>query len=270
MFKLNKIGSSLMDSTNNIITKSDYSAASLFSGNSLLWQWINKLQDAKSINDVKVNCQTVLEQIGVQFFKYSWYGQSALGNKEFSFYTCPPAWLEKYMQEGYSEIDPKVRHCKHKITPMLWSKDHPIETNDEKVKEFWTDSYDYGLTKGITIPIRGVRNGFGMLCTSFDPEIRHTNDILHTLPTLQIMAPYIHETIENLVNKTIPIPDLTNRELECLKWAVNGKTAWETAQILKITERTAIFHLQNSTKKLAANNKYHAISKAIAYGIITI
>lgn len=261
-----------MSSASNVINISEAgnSATSSVIENSRLWQYISSLQGAESINDIKDVCQIAFEQIGIQFFKYSRHDQSNLTNNEFSFYTCPTIWLSRYSLEGYSDIDPRLRHCKQKITPMLWTEDRPPETYDEKEKRFWSDSYDYGLAKGITIPIRGVRNGFSMLCTSFFPEMDNSEDISHTLPTLQMMTPYIHEAVERVMNKTIPTPNLTNRELECLRWAVNGKTAWETAQILKVAERTAIFHLQNATKKLDATNKHHAISKAIALGLVAI
>ena len=62
--------------------------------------------------------------------------------------------------------------------------------------------------------------------------------------------------------------DLSEREIECLKWAGEGKTAWEIAMILEISERTVVFHLSNATKKLAASTRQHAISKALLRGIL--
>jgi DNA-binding CsgD family transcriptional regulator len=74
------------------------------------------------------------------------------------------------------------------------------------------------------------------------------------------MTPEIFE-----LNKT----DLTDREKECLLWAAEGKTSWETAQILHISERTVIFHLQNATRKLNAANRQNAIARAVVMGLIT-
>jgi DNA-binding CsgD family transcriptional regulator len=39
---------------------------------------------------------------------------------------------------------------------------------------------------------------------------------------------------------------LTPRELECLRWTMEGKTAWEVGTILSISERTAVLHLNNA------------------------
>jgi DNA-binding NarL/FixJ family response regulator len=43
---------------------------------------------------------------------------------------------------------------------------------------------------------------------------------------------------------TCDIPLLTPREKECLRWTMDGKTAWELGKILGITEQTAVRHLK--------------------------
>jgi len=61
---------------------------------------------------------------------------------------------------------------------------------------------------------------------------------------------------------------LTKRERECLIWCAEGKTSWETAQILGITERTVIFHLRNVSGKLGVTNRQQAVARAAVRGII--
>lgn len=63
--------------------------------------------------------------------------------------------------------------------------------------------------------------------------------------------------------------ELTDREKECLYWAAEGKTSWETAKILQISKRTVVFHLQNASRKLNAANRQNAIARAVVLGLIT-
>ncbi|RCN56184.1 helix-turn-helix domain-containing protein [Acidiferrobacter thiooxydans] len=49
---------------------------------------------------------------------------------------------------------------------------------------------------------------------------------------------------------------------------LKGKTSWEIAKLLGITERTTIFHLNNTTKKLGAINWQHAVAKALMLNIV--
>ena len=65
-----------------------------------------------------------------------------------------------------------------------------------------------------------------------------------------------------------PLP-LTRREKECLRLAAHGMMAREIGQLLKISERTCIFHLQNATRKLGAYNLQAAIGEARKTGTPT-
>ena len=61
---------------------------------------------------------------------------------------------------------------------------------------------------------------------------------------------------------------LSARESECLRWASIGKTSWETACILGVSERTVNFHLGNTFAKLNVNNKQAAVAQAILQALI--
>lgn len=61
---------------------------------------------------------------------------------------------------------------------------------------------------------------------------------------------------------------LTRREQECLRLAAQGRTIQEIGQLLNISERTCIFHLQNATHKLGVHNLQAAIGEASSPGPI--
>ena len=63
-------------------------------------------------------------------------------------------------------------------------------------------------------------------------------------------------------------PALTPRELEALRWTMEGKTAWEVGAILGISERTAVLHVNNAMHKLGCVNKHQAVLKALRLGLI--
>jgi DNA-binding CsgD family transcriptional regulator len=63
--------------------------------------------------------------------------------------------------------------------------------------------------------------------------------------------------------------ELTARESEVLKWASIGKTCWEIAKILHISERTVKFHFGNAFAKLDVVNRSQAVAKALGLGLIS-
>ena len=64
------------------------------------------------------------------------------------------------------------------------------------------------------------------------------------------------------------LPALTPREIEAMRWTMEGKTAWEVGAILRISERTAVLHINNAMHKLKCANKHQAVLKAIRLGVI--
>ncbi len=61
---------------------------------------------------------------------------------------------------------------------------------------------------------------------------------------------------------------ITQREKQCLQWASEGKTSWEIAQILNISERTVNFHLANCITKTGSKNRQQAIVKCVLQQVI--
>jgi DNA-binding CsgD family transcriptional regulator len=61
---------------------------------------------------------------------------------------------------------------------------------------------------------------------------------------------------------------LSGRELEVLKWAAEGKSMQDTAQILSISEHSVRTYLQNCQRKLKGANKLHTVVQALRIGVI--
>jgi DNA-binding CsgD family transcriptional regulator len=74
----------------------------------------------------------------------------------------------------------------------------------------------------------------------------------------------IIETFEPNVEPSM----LTGREREVLGWVVQGKSAWEIGEILKIKKRTVDEHVQRATRKLGAANRTQAAAIAIRDRIV--
>jgi DNA-binding CsgD family transcriptional regulator len=63
---------------------------------------------------------------------------------------------------------------------------------------------------------------------------------------------------------------LSFREIECLKWIARGKSSWEIARVLDISQNTVRFHTRNVLKKLNAANRVIAVVASIRAGLIAI
>ncbi|HEY9273060.1 helix-turn-helix domain-containing protein [Achromobacter sp.] len=64
------------------------------------------------------------------------------------------------------------------------------------------------------------------------------------------------------------IKPLSERQASCLHWAAMGKTSWETARILGVSESTVNFHLCNACDKLGVRGRRAAVVAALRLGLI--
>lgn len=66
----------------------------------------------------------------------------------------------------------------------------------------------------------------------------------------------------------LPPKPLSARELACLHWAAAGKTSWETALILGLSEHTVNFHLKKACGKLGVRTRRAAVAAALRQGLL--
>lgn len=186
----------------------------------------------------------------------------------------PDAWRDHYQACGYLTVDPAVQHCTRSIRPLIWQDLRLDPKMDEKPFTVMQEAREFGLVSGASLSIRGSRGELGVLSFSSERTPQQTrSEIDSAIPDLYLLSAYVHEAVGRLVSQgSLPFnrPELTAREHECLLWAAEGKTSWEIARILGISERTAIFHLQNAARRLNASSRQQAVALAVSQGLISL
>ncbi|MBL4907143.1 MAG: LuxR family transcriptional regulator [Sneathiella sp.] len=183
--------------------------------------------------------------------------------------TYSEEWVSHYFLMDYKYIDPVLSAGNTKLLPFNWCQ---IPERLPGTKKFFGTASDFGISnQGMTVPIRGADGEVCMFsvnadynckdwdkyCKEIEADLIHIALLFHTL-AMPIFCPKISSQIR----------DLSRREKETLFWAAKGKTAWETAQILGLTERTVSFYSTAASKKLNAVSKTHAVAKALKARII--
>jgi DNA-binding CsgD family transcriptional regulator len=185
--------------------------------------------------------------------------------------TNRPDWGRRYVDENYSKNDPIARECLTSRLPIRWTEAFMANVRTTGEAQMMEDAWENGIRQGFTVPIHGPKGEFGCLmlsCNENEKEFERLTDEFQY--DLQIMAHYFHDAVQKALRKKVPLPvPLTSREVEILKWTVDGKTAWEIGQILNISERTVNFHLRNIMGKFGVHNKTHAAAKAVNLGLFS-
>jgi DNA-binding CsgD family transcriptional regulator len=61
---------------------------------------------------------------------------------------------------------------------------------------------------------------------------------------------------------------VSGRESQVLRWVAAGKSDWEIGMILRISEKTVNFHVQNAKRKLGVGTRIQAVVAAMREGLI--
>lgn len=189
--------------------------------------------------------------------------QSHLSEARVEGYGCAKAWVEIYDNEGFASIDP--------VIPFAFQNTHPIRWVDayrdasKQQGEFISQAQDFGLQDGISNAVMADRKNGHVTVVS---TIFATPPSIEQITLLQNIMPHINEAVAN--PQLWDRPHLTEKELEVLRWVKDGKSYWETGQIMSISERTVKFHLSNIYKKLKVVNRSQAIYRALCLGYINL
>lgn len=184
------------------------------------------------------------------------------------FTTYPSSWVHRYQEARHAEKDPVLKLTATSHLPVFWND--PSQCDPKHV--VFDEARQHGLAGGITVPVCDQNGGRSLfsIATETAPKKSSRHQAANAGMVL-LTSLYLHEAVQRHVNSVdlAALPQLTTREKDCLQWAANGKTSWEIANILSISERTVIFHITNATKKLNATNRRQAVARAISLRLIS-
>jgi LuxR family transcriptional regulator len=182
------------------------------------------------------------------------------------FSNYPQAWQQRYQAEQYLRTDPTVAQGLTSTRPMLWS-----EALFASSRPLWEDARAHGLQVGWAQPTHDLKGVASLLTFARSGESIARSEFQANAQKMHWLAQAAHAALANILAAR---PDgigpvkLTDREVEVLRWAADGKTASESAEILTISERTVIFHIDNALRKLGAANKTAGVLKAAMLRLI--
>jgi DNA-binding CsgD family transcriptional regulator len=193
-----------------------------------------------------------------------------LGEPEFiTVDNTPRAYLELFKDHGNMRRDPVMQHCRRYSMPIIWDQGtYSRQGQGEK----WEEQARFGYRHGIAMALHLPEGRHFVLGVDRDqPLPPDPVEVTRLVADLQLFAVHAQDAAQRILTPAIAAPgapSLTPRELEALRWTMEGKTAWEVGNVLGISERTAALHVNNATHKLGCVNKHQAVLKALRLGLI--
>ena len=177
--------------------------------------------------------------------------------------TFPMDWVRRYDEQQYISVDPVVRELYVNYHPFLWSEVVARRPMGPVEKQIMAECADTGMRRGFTVPIYQSGGYTGLVSLAgHEPMVNE-----ETRGAITLASIYLHNKLTTLRRSESQARfDLTDRELECLRWAAVGKTDWETSQILLISAKTVNYHIENAKRKFGVATRVQAIVAAMRIG----
>ncbi|TMH35368.1 MAG: LuxR family transcriptional regulator [Betaproteobacteria bacterium] len=181
----------------------------------------------------------------------------------------PSAYRESFEDVSNWVVDPVAQHCKRHSVPIIWNQDTYTSVGQG---ERWEYQARFGYRTGIALALHLPEGRHFMMAVDRDQALpAGPTELTRMVADLQLFAVHAQDAAQRVLVPRPPedeIPELTPRELESLRWTMEGKTAWEVGNILGISERTAVLHVNTATHKLGCVSKHQAVLKALRLGLL--
>ncbi len=186
----------------------------------------------------------------------------------------PEDWLKHYNENEYQKNDPVWQRLLKNTTPFFWNdtvltlkrknrQDPKTLLLPEKIMR---EAEEAKVADGAGFSFRGKAGEIAGIGLSRERS-ENTYDI-HDLAELYMVATVFHEKLISTY-QVETLPPLTERQLEVLSWAAEGKSDKEIAFKIGITAAAVRFHWNNIFKNMDVNTKLLATTKAIRTGLIS-
>lgn len=173
----------------------------------------------------------------------------------------PADWLKRYGDSNTDLIARLLNIGQEDFKARLWSK---ILAEDperaERDAALLEQARLFGLSQGVTLhgtsPRHRMVSLFSFAGAAIADDPRYSRIV-------EYVTPFLHLALLRSAFALNTETPLSLRESEILSWVSKGKTNWEIARILGISERTAKFHVRNILEKLEASSRGHAVAIAL-------
>jgi DNA-binding CsgD family transcriptional regulator len=234
------------------------------------------LLQVKDEDELRQSVQHITETLGFDSFCYgiAYHPLSDTENPGYFYLgNYPEEWMDLFFEKDYVSIDPTVTHCYTNTTPLIWT--HRLFETPEQ-QEIHHLASSFGINGGATLPIHSNwLNGMGCLAvgTSDDAD-KAAHHVAERLAASQLLACYVSQAVRDLTLlpgefRFAQREELTPREAECLRWAIQGLQAKDIAKKMKISVPTVTTHyLPAIRRKLGVSSTREAVSVAVFHRLV--
>ncbi len=182
----------------------------------------------------------------------------------------PALWTEEFVKGNLYTHDPILCASIKTSVGFVWSDVSSLIRLSPKQKDILENAAKHGLCNGFTVPanIPGESCGSCSFVTQRNEKISPS-----TYLVAQLIGAFSFQAARRLrrisIERLQRPPRLSPRQIECLVWAIKGKTDWEISRILGLNEETVTQHLNMARARYGVTKRLQLAVHAIYDGQIS-
>ena len=179
----------------------------------------------------------------------------------------PESWMATVHKRSYISDDPILLACQTSAVGFRWSDvSRHIELSTRQ-KQILADAWRAGMGEGFTVPVNVPGECAGSCSFAHRPG-KPLNE--SALPSIQYIGCFAFEAARRLAHKPgmrnrmlAAEESLTPRQLDCLVLVARGKTDWEAAQLLGLSQDTVHQHVESAKRKYGVATRTQLVIRAL-------
>jgi LuxR family transcriptional regulator, quorum-sensing system regulator BjaR1 len=239
----------------------------------IIFEATERMNASNNLNELRKTIEILINKLGfhhvtcatVRSFQGAYLHES-------NFQTWPEAEVAKFAKSGLFRHDPVIARSRQEFEAFFWTNSIYDRSNPHH-REILSIREGCGVTGGCCVPVIervGGQPGGRVVLYVTGNDFDNSRECRLAL---QLIAAQIALRLANLKSEINLNEEevvyyestglLTARERSILSWVAAGKSSWEIAQILSISEHTVNTHIEKAFVKLHASNRTEAVVKAI-------
>lgn len=230
-------------------------------------EFVRDIRQLASEDDLAEAIGAIARDLGFRYFALADHVDARRSASAIRIHNYPAGWAEWFDEHQLGATDPVHRASNLTSVGFTWSKLPDmlaLTAGDRRVLDL---ARREGIGEGFTVPahVPGETHGScSFACAAGEPIAAEH------LPLLQLVGAYAFEAARRM--RRMPLERrpvrLTDRQRECVMWAARGKSDWEIAQVLGVTEATVGEHLRNAYERYGVGKRTLVVVHALFDGTI--
>lgn len=192
--------------------------------------------------------------LGCRYYALTHHVDARQSSAAIRIHNYPDTWAEWFDAQSLGTCDPVRRASSLTSIGFAWSRLPDLITLTTKDRRVLELACKQGIGDGFTVPAHVPGEAHGSC--SFACGLGDCFPEQH-VPLLQLAGGFAFEAARRMRRKDAPQAPvrLTDRQCECVVWTARGKSDWEIAMILGISEETVAEHLRHARERYGVGKR---------------